>query len=187
MTTLEKTDITTCTVADIMQRSVTTVPPNMPLSEVARVLWDQQVSGVPVVTEDGRPIGLVSASDLVRVRAYGPRFRAPGGIPRMGDEATANLALLESCKEEARPQVAGAEPTAGDVMMPATFAVRAATTVPELACFLVRSRIHRALVLEHGRLVGLVTTFDIVKELARYAHTTAMEELPRQDDDDIEC
>ena len=187
MTTLAQPDMTTCTVADIMQRAIATVPPDMPLSEVARVLWDRQVSGAPVVAEDGHPIGVVSASDVVRVRAYGPRYHAAADVTPARDEAAANLKLLELCRESRTPRVSGAEPTARDVMMPATFSVRPSTTLPELARFLVRGRIHRALVLDHGQLVGIVTAFDIVEELARHAEPTEIEELPRQSDVDIEC
>lgn len=54
-----------------------------------------------------------------------------------------------------------------DIMTPATFTVRPDATLAELARFLVRGEIHRALVLEGERLVGIVTAFDIVRAIAR--------------------
>lgn len=186
MRTLEK-DITACTAADIMQTAVTTVPPEMPLSEVARVLWDHHLSGAPVVDAAGNPIGVVSAADIVRVRGYGARYPRPGSIPPAPDEPTAILRLLADASDTRASHATGIEPTARDVMTPATFTVRPTATVPELARFLARARIHRALVMEHERLVGIVTTFDIATELARYAEPAQLDELPLQEDADIEC
>jgi CBS domain-containing protein len=53
-----------------------------------------------------------------------------------------------------------------DIMTTATFTVRPDATVRELADFLARGRIHRALVVEDGRLVGIVTAFDVVRAIA---------------------
>lgn len=53
-----------------------------------------------------------------------------------------------------------------DIMTPSTFSVRPEATLPELARFLVRTGTHRALVLQGGRPLGIVTTFDIVRIVA---------------------
>jgi CBS domain-containing protein len=136
MTTMPKTDTGQHTVADIMQRRVAIVPADMRLSDAARLLWDEQVSGAAVVTADGRPIGIVSASDLVRVRGYGPRYYPPGG---------AKAGAVDRDLAYSRCGQAG---------------------------------VHRALVLDQGRLLGIVTAFDIVEEVARGAEPVAPDELP---------
>lgn len=133
------TALTGTTVADIMQHRVTTVDADTPLSEVARLLWDEAISGAPVLDEDGNLAGLVSASDIVRFKAYGAGH------------------------------LAGRVATARDVMTPATIHVRSTTSVPELARFLVTAGIHRALVVDHGRLTGIVSAFDIVEAVAAHA------------------
>jgi CBS domain-containing protein len=53
-------------VASVMQRSVVSVPPDLDLSALAKVLLEHGISGVPVVGEDGKPLGVVSKTDLVR-------------------------------------------------------------------------------------------------------------------------
>ena len=53
-----------------------------------------------------------------------------------------------------------------NIMTAANFHVTPDTTVPELAQFLLKGRIHRALVMEDGELRGIVTTVDLLKTLA---------------------
>lgn len=52
-------------------------------------------------------------------------------------------------------------------MTPATFSVRPEASLAQLARFLVRGGIHRALVLEGSTLAGIVTPMDVVRVLAR--------------------
>ena len=54
----------------------------------------------------------------------------------------------------------------GDVMTPVTFSVGPDMPVPDLCEFLVRGRIHRALVVESEELLGIVTSQDILKAVA---------------------
>jgi CBS domain-containing protein len=125
------------TVADIMQHRVTTVPADASLGDVARLLWEEGISGAPVLDENGRLLGLVSSSDIVRFKAF------PTAVP-------------------------GGAACARDVMTAVTINVRPRTSVPELARFLINAGVHRALVVDHGRLVGIVSAFDIVEAVADY-------------------
>ncbi|HEX6135286.1 MAG TPA: CBS domain-containing protein [Longimicrobiales bacterium] len=140
-------------VGDIMESRVRTVPADMPLSEAARLLWEQEISGAPVLDGSGNPVGVLSASDIVRVKGFGAKKDA----------------------------------VVSDVMTHATFAVRISTTVAELARFLIKASVHRALVMDGPRLVGIVSTSDIVRALADLAPPEAEpDELPMRAADE-EC
>lgn len=52
-------------VRDIMTRVVTTVPPSMPVQQVAALLSERHLAGVPVVDDAGRVLGMVSEVDLI--------------------------------------------------------------------------------------------------------------------------
>ena len=57
---------------DVMTRDVVTVGPATPVAEAARLMVDRRISGLPVVTEEGRLLGIVSETDLVlRQKALG--------------------------------------------------------------------------------------------------------------------
>lgn len=177
MNPVSDTAVPVRTVADIMQHRVVTVLADTPLTEVARVLWDEQVGGVPVVDESGRPIGLVSASDLVRFKAFGSHYEPPAAAGR-GGLTTHEVAPLRHGLQPRAGRVGRGHGAARDVMTPATFAVRSTTSVVELARFLVRAGIHRALVIDAGRLTGIVSAFDIVQDLAEQAAAVGQTNAP---------
>ena len=52
-------------VADLMTSSVVTTEPHMPIERVRRILQRNSVGAIPVVDSDHRPVGIVSATDLV--------------------------------------------------------------------------------------------------------------------------
>ena len=53
---------------DIMSKSPLSVGPDQMLAELRRGLIDSKISGVPVVDDDGRLIGIVTRSDISRVQ-----------------------------------------------------------------------------------------------------------------------
>jgi CBS domain-containing protein len=174
------------TVGDIMQREVTTVGPETSVRELTRVLSDHGISGVPVVTASGAVVGVVSSTDVVRLAADefevglsggpwqpvdvggwdGPdedddtaaqgsgEFFLPESIPRAPE---LDLELEEDAFDGYR---------VADIMTPGSFAMPATASVRELADFLLRGRIHRAVVTDQGRLAGIVTTMDVLRALA---------------------
>jgi CBS domain-containing protein len=50
---------------DVMTTSIISVGPDVPVREIATLLLDKRISAVPVVNNDGVPIGIVSEGDLV--------------------------------------------------------------------------------------------------------------------------
>jgi len=50
---------------DIMTRKVCTVLPEASVQEVAQLLYQERISGVPVVNADGQIIGIVTEADII--------------------------------------------------------------------------------------------------------------------------
>src|SRR5262245_28788033 len=63
---LMATPLLALTAQDVMSREVVTIPRRMSLRDAARLLRQAQVSGAPVVDEQGRCIGVLSAADFLR-------------------------------------------------------------------------------------------------------------------------
>ncbi|MCG8363381.1 MAG: CBS domain-containing protein, partial [Pseudanabaenales cyanobacterium] len=53
------------TVADVMSRDPRTVKPETPLQEAIQILADNRISGLPVVDELGKLVGVLSETDLM--------------------------------------------------------------------------------------------------------------------------
>lgn len=178
------------TVRDLMQRDVVTAPPEMTARELARVLADEGISGLPVVTESGAVLGVASSSDLVRLAAEEQEIRITSAhwVPDVrgavvdvdgadtldDDDDPFSSFFLPEDAPVLSPEWHLADESEGpldrltvsDIMTPVSFSVRPEASVVELAEFLVRGRIHRAVVLEDGRLLGIVTTMDVLRALA---------------------
>ncbi len=167
-------------VEGIMQTDVVTVLPETSVRELLRRMVDAQISGLPVVSEKGEILGVVSTTDVIRLGAEASEV-PPG---RLTWEPLA-LPGEEYDEDSAAPFFLVSEdwsyPTEGqeraiqegifdgfsvaDIMTPAAFAVHPKDSVEEVAKFLLRGRIHRALVVEKGRLLGIVTALDLLRAL----------------------
>lgn len=169
------------TVGEIMRTDVVTVREEATVRELARTLAEEGIGGAPVLDAAGRVVGVVSASDVLALAAR----EAPTGA-RLTEEGVgsgareASPAAYYGCDESAAggPLVLSLVPpasidatTVGRIMSRTRHAVRPKTSVDELARLLLRAGIHRALVLDGGRLVGIVTTFDVLRCLVGDSET----------------
>jgi CBS domain-containing protein len=154
-------------VRDIMSSDVETVSPDMPAVELDRAFIERGVSGFPVV-EDGMLVGVVSRSDVVRtlnveqaneemIFSY---YREHPGFDRLPDAAEENA--LIGAKVGSRL----ASASVADFMIKATLTAQADDDLKSAAGMLVRHRIHRLPVTENGRLVGILTSSDLVALIA---------------------
>ena len=147
------------TAADLMTRAVVSVGPETPLLEVYRLFVDEQIHGAPVMDEEERLIGVVSSSDLLR------------SVDDERDTAIASSDYLRDLVEFSGPdwgrgltdfQDRLAQLTVADVMTAAAATVEADTPISEVARLLRQHGIHRAWVVEEGRLCGVISTFDLL-------------------------
>ena len=172
------------TVRDIMQSKVVTVTPDATARDLARLLADEQISGVPVLDGAGRLVGVVSSSDLVRLTAEESDLglgavafagRADGGLEPEDEAEDADpygfflpedAPLAEQAMLAGLPESHMETTTVEDIMTPVTFTVEPDTPVRELCDFLARGRIHRAVVVSDRRLEGIVTSADVLRAVA---------------------
>ena len=142
---------------EIMTTTVVTVTPQTPVGELARLMTEHRISGVPVVTGDGRLLGLVSETDLLH-------------RPETGTERRRKwwLALFQDSDMQARDYVKQHGRTAHDVMSRYVISVQPDDDLGRVADVLERNNIKRVPVLDkQGGLVGIITRGDLVRALAR--------------------
>jgi CBS-domain-containing membrane protein len=151
---------------DIMQTAVKSVRPDMSLADLDRWFLEQNVSGAPVVDLDGRLLGVVSRSDIVRQVSVGLTmvevvFDFYGDYSIRGPSATALGGEMRSAVERLGTY------RVRDTMCENVISVRADTPVKGVAAELVDRGIHRVLVNdERGRLAGVISTLDIARLVA---------------------
>jgi CBS domain-containing protein len=147
------------TVADIMQRDVVTVSPDDKLEDVVRVLHDHELPGVPVVNDGGRCVGIITEADLV-ISEEGSDLHLPHYIELFG-----GVVFLEPLRHfEERLHKAFAS-SASEMMTADPVTVAPEATVQEAARLISKGGHNRLPVVEHGRLVGVVTRVDVLEAL----------------------
>ena len=165
------------TVRELMHTDLVTVSPDTNLHDLARIFSNNDISGTPVLDSTGGVVGVVSQTDLIRFAAeeigVSVHRETEASIPSDWTETGAEEDDEDEEEEEdpsALPQFQASDLddyVVENIMTAANFHVTPDTTVPELARFLLKGRIHRALVMEDGELQGIVTTVDLLKTLAK--------------------
>jgi CBS domain-containing protein len=153
------------TAADLMSPDVLTVPEEMPVRDLAAFLMDHEITGAPVVDAGGRLVGVVSVVDIADLAAgeeedddeaatggslqgfFGRGFDAvsPGELAELGP--------FEGAEGEMR---------VGEIMNPDVYSVPEDATVSQVASTLLNNHVHRLLVIEEGRVLGIITTSDLL-------------------------
>jgi CBS-domain-containing membrane protein len=147
------------TVRDIMETDVPVVTVADPVEKVISVLRDHDLPGVPVVNEGGRCVGIITEADLV-IAGEDEELHLPHYVQLFG-----GVVFLESISHfEERLRKAFAS-TAEDMMTPDPVTIEPSATVREAARVIARRKHNRLPVVEHGRLVGVVTRVDVLDAL----------------------
>lgn len=142
----------TLTVRDVMTTPVISVTPETPLKEVARLLVEHRISGLPVVDSTGAVVGVVSEADFL-LKEGGrevARHRWFGKI--LGDD-----------RERAARQVKLTATTAGELMTSPATTIDADRSTMAAATMMVDHEVNRLPVVEGGQLVGLLSRADLVR------------------------
>lgn len=148
---------------DVMHADVLTVTADTPLSEVEQMLAENRIGGMPVTDEKGVILGVLSMRDLIDRYSQDPdaRPRRGGGFYRVDDtDLDDDVVETFSLPEEA-------EEVAGDVMTRQVHSVPADLPLRDVAARMVKLQIHRLLVEEEQRTVGIVSTMDLLAAIAR--------------------
>lgn len=138
-------------ISDVMTADVVTVGQDTPCQQVARVMSERGVNGVPVLTEDGRVAGIVSGTDLLRHQE--PAFRRLGsGLPRRTH--------LERTRSKAR--------SAGELMTSPAITIHPDAPIGVAARLMKGHRIRRLPVVDPaGKLIGIVGRQDLLSVFLR--------------------
>jgi CBS domain-containing protein len=147
------------TVRDIMDADPARVTVADSVETVLHVMRDHELTGVPVVNEGGRCVGIITEADLV-LSDDDEDFHLPHYFELFG-----GIVFLERWSHfEDRARKAFAA-TAEEMMTENPVTIEPDATVREAARLIARKKHNRLPVVEHGRLVGVVTRVDVLEGL----------------------
>jgi predicted transcriptional regulator len=149
------------TARDIMNQDVLSVGMDWSVDQLADFLVENSISGAPVISEDGKLVGVVSLTDIVRYR------RMPATDSKDDDphEYYIHTTDLNYSNEEIESLHLDAESliSVRDIMTPRTFNVNEDTKIRDVADAMIRGNIHRVLVTRNHTLVGIITSMDMLR------------------------
>lgn len=177
-------------VRDLMSSDVITVSPELSIRDALELFTDRHIGGAPVMT-DGRVVGVVTAADLLGFEASA----APPPVAREDQLETGELSPAEEELEDEETVPPGAfftewwadagadvaervrataepewdvlaEHTVAEAMSTSLLWVAPQEPVARAAALMEAREVHRLLVLDRGRLVGILTMTDIARAVA---------------------
>lgn len=153
------------TAADLMHANPISISENATIKEAAAILLDRGISAAPVINEAGRPVGVISRSDIVLYeREKGEH------LPPPAEYYTSDTVDISTGKPVPTGfHVEYPDTTlVRDIMTPVVYAVSPNTAVLQVIQEMLHRHVHRLFVLdESGVLVGVISTMDILRHLRR--------------------
>jgi CBS domain-containing protein len=144
------------TAAELMTENPVSIRADALVSDAVKLLAAKGISAAPVIDETGRPVGVVSQSDIVTHEG------AKQAVPH---HFYAESAPGSSAARQGRsPQADSAR--VRDIMTPAIFSVVPHAPARKVVEEMVALRVHRLFVVDpSGVLVGIISAFDILRRL----------------------
>lgn len=149
----------TC-VRDLMTREVEAVSTDTTISQFCRLTAAGGFAGAPVLDADGRLVGVVSRTDVVRAFALSG---SDDSSTDYGDIIELLSSRFVEFDERHHPR---RFTYVEEIMVRDVVTTTPDATVVEAARAMCENRIHRLPVLEDGRLVGIISSLDLMRYLA---------------------
>ncbi|ALJ35172.1 CBS domain-containing protein [Azospirillum brasilense] len=144
--------------ADIMTRQVVTIGPDATVTEAAKRMLENRISGLPVCDSNGRLLGVISEGDLLRRTETGTVRRASWW-----------LAMFAGAPNQAADYTKSHGRHVRDAMTESLISVTEETPLDEVVRLMEGNRIKRVPVLNNGTLVGIVSRANLLHVLASIA------------------
>lgn len=140
---------------DMMTKEVIFVARDTPLAEVASLMGERGISGIPVTDDAGRVLGVISEKDF---------------LSRMGEAGPKNfMTVIANClKAKGCIALPIRAKKAEDIMSSPAVTVHESTPFSEVADLMARRAINRVPVADaEDRLIGIITRNDLIRASSR--------------------
>ena len=144
---------------DIMTREVVTVLEETSVNDLAKLLSEKRISGVPVMNDNGNMMGIVTENDLIDQTK---KVHIPTVVGILD-----SFLFLESPKKLNKDLQKMAGIKAGEICCREVISVEEETPLDEIATIMAEKKIHTLPVTSSGKLVGIIGKSDIIRTLAQ--------------------
>ena len=139
---------------DLMSAKLITVAPETSVEEISKILVDNRISGVPVLNEENKVVGVVSGSDII----FSELHKEPHLVEKLGD-----IVLSQTDRGIGRTGN-----TAAQIMTSPPITAHEGTTLAELIRIVTEKKIKRIIIVDkEGYPLGIVSRIDIIRALEK--------------------
>jgi CBS domain-containing protein len=157
---------------DIMHTDLIRLEPDESLEGAIATLEDAHISGAPVVDAADRLVGVFTLRDAARSEvegrgSFGQRDLDASVPDWSADDLDDGIAVESeiSARDDYSSSTGGGE-SVGDWMSPGLISVPPAATLQEVCAVMAREKIHRVFVVDGKRLLGVISSLDVVAHVA---------------------
>ena len=140
---------------DVMTTNVVTVGPETSVQQVAHILLARHISAVPVVSQNGELLGIVSEGDLMRRTETATVRRRSWWLELLTSDETSAAEFVRSHSGKVT-----------DVMTRKVVTAGSESSLAEIATLLERNGIKRVPIVKDGKVVGIVSRANLLQALA---------------------
>ena len=149
------------TAKDIMTKDVITVTPDTSVEKLASILVQNQISGVPVLDEDGALYGMVTENDLI---SQNKRLHIPTVVSFL--DAAIYLESSKKFEQEVKRLTAT---KVRDICSRKIVSITEDASLVDIATIMSEKKVHLLPVVRNKQVVGVVGKRDMVKAVAQQA------------------
>lgn len=147
------------TVADVMSRDPIVVRPETPLKEAIQILAERHISGLPVVEQTGKLVGVISETDLM--------WQEKGVTPPAYIMFLDSVIYLQNPATFERDLHKSLGQTVGEVMTQDAITITEEKPLREAAALMHERNVRRLPVIDkNAQVIGILTRGDIVRAMA---------------------
>ena len=142
---------------DIMSTDVITAKESMSVKELAKLLYENKISGVPVFGDNGKVIGVATESDLID---QNKKVHIPTVVAILD-----SFVFLENPEKMEKDIKKMAATNVGDICSHEAVSVAPDTPLDEVATLMAERQVHTLPVMDGEKLVGVIGKTDIIRTL----------------------
>ena len=147
------------TVAEVMTTDLITVSPETSLQDAIQILAEKEISGLPVVDQQGQLVGVISETDLT--------WQATGVDTPPYVMLLDSIIYLQNPAKHNQEVHKALGQTVGDAMSDRPITVKSSQLVREAVRIMHEQKVRRLPVVDdQGKLVGMITQGDVIKMMA---------------------
>src|SRR5262245_33350204 len=139
---------------DVMTWSAITVRPDESVTRAVQLMLQNKISGLPVVDDKGRLVGIVTEGDFLRRGELGTQRQRPRW-----------LEFLLGPGRLAAEYVQASGQKVAQVMTPEVKTITSESPLEEVVRLMERHRVKRLPVVQDGKLIGIVSRADLLPAL----------------------